>query len=826
MKKALSLILAIIMVVAMIPAGAMAADATAESYTYNFKKGLHGTTTHLQQCLEWESTDADEGEWIWERYLLSGGYANGTNLGTTLKDGTYWYNYRPKVTNPGAKPVYSPGINLASDEFLIYLTLKIEVKQSGTYIPSLSLITENSSPMWDVYLTKADTSVSELNNSQYINWINALDSSDRLGMIDGYGTGDYVTETFLNRKLEKGSYYLVFIANGKNPSCTFDLESTIYRIEIILKNFILKNVNAKPESYTYNMTSSALKDPSTASTYCDEKTADLGLAITNFANLTYDVVSDTENKFAYGASIYARNGEITEQGISFYLYPDRYLYIGSYFKDSDGDGIKDAPDVDGSTSSYLSSSNVALKVQVPTQGKYKLYLYNKVADEYGCLANVYFADSRTNDIMDDRTSEYFLENRFDSAVAHPEGVYIGDVEVTKDNGEYYLIFTADSRKQTNTNKITVATGRDWQTVNLSGIRLEPITEEPSPEIVEAQNKFNEIETAKKAEIATAKNEGLSETAFVNVLNTSIDGSFSELEGKIVATRGEDVTVKADSWSGYDFLYWRQGLGADAKVIASSTECTVKAAPGTWLTAVYKPASSTDVSVLFYNADGEIIDSDLVAKDETITFPSAPTAPKGCGEFLGWALNTPDNIVTEATAGGKSMVFVAQFAASTEKNIAVTVNGGATGGGSYAYGETVTVTATEREGGSGSNVFVYWKKGDEIVSFDKTYSFLAWETCTLTPVYAAYKPVTDALRKIIVSGDGTDLMAEFIGIGNVKEKGILFDKNKSEDVTFANATHKIAMTSDGNFLSAINDIANGATYTGYAILSDNTVVYDK
>ncbi|MBQ2743541.1 MAG: hypothetical protein IJF32_12155, partial [Oscillospiraceae bacterium] len=737
MKKALSLILAIIMVVAMIPAGAMAADATAESYTYNFKTGLHTSSGHIGACLEWKSTDPYEGEWTFARYYLNASGSIGTNYAKNKQEEwNDFFTVRPKFEIAERTPVYSPGVAFYRPLFGMYLTVEINVEESGTYFPSLSLITKENSPKFEIYLTESDGTVDELGNAPYINWVNALDSSDRLGAIDGYGTGDVVTEVFVDRKLEKGKYYLVFIANGKNENCEFSYEqetnsttgvtTEFYRGDLCLKSFSLTNAAAQPTKYSYNITSSALADPTTASSYNLEDNGAWNVG--GMKTLAYTALADGEEKYRVYGYGYALDGSLSDTGLSLALYTDRYVEHASngYFELVDGVYV---PKADYATYAYSGGSYLQMQINVPAAGEYKLSLLNQDNDAtYGMLTNVYFSPLTSstltlNDIIEDSNDLYKLDNRHDCREVHlgtaeSAAEYIGTINVPAP-GDYYLIFSPDGECFTENNNTFDKTAsnspsRKHQRFYLSGIKLEATTN-PVDEIKNAvaadQTAFNEIKATKTNEIATAKNEGLSETAFVNVLNTSIDGSFSELGGKIVATRGEDVTVKADTVEGYDFLYWRQGLGADAKVIASSTECTVKAAPGTWLTAVYKPTTLTGVSVLFYNADGEIIDSDLVANGETITLPSAPTAPKGCGKFLGWALNTPDNIVEEeATASGKSMVFVAQFEASTAKNIEVTVNGGATGGGSYAYGETVTVTATEREGGSGSNVFVYWKKG--------------------------------------------------------------------------------------------------------------------
>jgi len=132
-----------------------------------------------------------------------------------------------------------------------------------------------------------------------------------------------------------------------------------------------------------------------------------------------------------------------------------------------------------------------------------------------------------------------------------------------------------------------------------------------------------------------------------------------------------------------------------------------------------------------------------------------------------------------------------------------------------YGEAVTVTALER---SGEDVFNYWEKDGKAVSFDRSYTFKAWEDTELRAVYNAYKPslAREFFRIIIKNfdiGDDSAVMAEFIGLEDAIEKGVMFgDTNRS------------AMTTDDTQYSIIDDVDGEPC--GYAIFSDGTIVYDK
>lgn len=829
MKKLLSLLLAAMLVLTMVPTFAFAVEEDAESYVYNFKSGLHktlagGDANYITVCEDWISEDPNEGEWTCSAYYLFG---NGSNAGTHNGD---YFSFRPKIDNGERIPTYSPGIALnAKSQFMATIAIKVEVKKDGIYAPSLLLATEDSSPMWEVFFTEADTALNKDNLSAYVS---TLDSYDRLGIIDGYGNGADVQKSFLNRELKAGSYYLILISNGKNANCTFtDEGNNVYRIELLLKSFTLNNINEDyvPEDVIYNLTSSALADPTSASNYCDTDLSDKAWHCTNLLKLGYDVLAENENKFAFVGDIYTRQGSISENGALAYLWSGRYVYNSSYFTDNDGDGKKETV---ASGDAYGTSTNFALKIKVPNKGKYKLYLNNKSSDKYGCLSNVYFADSsivplysaaNIDEVIEDKYAKYKLTNCFDSAVVHSDDIYLGDVNVSANNMDCYIIFSPDyDTFKINRSTLSVGGRTGFQSLHLSGIRLEPIIG-PDIEMEAEQDKYDKIEKTKTDEIISAVSSGLSNVATVNVLATEVNGdsAFEQTARKVTGTPGSMITVTAVDKEGYDFLYWAKGMGASRKVVSENVEYTFKATHGgTWLTAVYKDKTSTQTSVIFYNGNGEEVSRRLVDNGSEVELPALPSL-RGHEASKGWALGNANTLYQQGdkvSAIGAQMFFVAQFDDPAEDTITVKVNG--TEFGRYAYGEKVNVTAMEREGGNGQKVFVFWKKNDEIVSFDKSYSFLASDDCELTACYENYKPMTESLRKIIINADGENLMAEFIGVDSAVEKGIIFG-----GATFAEATHKISMSQSGNQLSAVADIESDE-YIGYAILSDGTVIYDK
>ena len=495
------------------------------------------------------------------------------------------------------------------------------------------------------------------------------------------------------------------------------------------------------------------------------------------------------------------------------------LYPTFAFKGTkDGAGVPD-----------VSEPHVAVALGDLNAGEYKISIFNEVCtSNYGAHTKVYFgkapASTANATLVGWRSSGGDGEligwhnSQISNLETNPETFTVN----VNEDAAYYLVFVADEESLGENKNPVLNTSNSEQYFHLSGIKVEMIEEEPESNLVAEQQKFDEIKETKANEIAAAVASGLSNTATVNILTTEINGdkAFDETAKQVTGLCGKDIKVTAEEKEGYDFLYWAKGIGANRKAVSEDAEYTFKATSGgTWLTAVYKDKASNQIPVVFYNGNGEEVGRRLVDAGSEIAMPSLPSL-RGHEPSIGWALGNanalyqPDDTVI---ASGSRMLFVAQFNDPAADTITVKVNGKEYD--KFAYGEKVTVTATERENGSGAKVFVYWKKDGEIVSFDKTYSFLADADCELEACYESYKPITEALRKIIIKADGQNLIAEFIGIDTAVEKGIIFGGEN-----FGEATHKIAMKQSGNHLSAIND--DSLEYIGYAILSDGLVVYDK
>ncbi len=276
-----------------------------------------------------------------------------------------------------------------------------------------------------------------------------------------------------------------------------------------------------------------------------------------------------------------------------------------------------------------------------------------------------------------------------------------------------------------------------------------------------------------------------------VVGLDFDGTVMDAEDNRNGTF--TLTAEATNGKGEKFLYWAVGNTDKKRIISFNNVITnyVPAGEGrNYLIAVYEGDIASDKNE-YYNQNGQ-----LIAKDTTD--PDLP-AMAGYGEAKSWEQY------------GKTNIYVAQYGEAPKRDeVTVTVVDG-NGTATVPFGGSVTCTATREN-------FKCWKKtninGDEIVSVDETYTFKAWENCTVTAVYEVHTPLSTAMKIIIDDFDvdsETGIMAEFIGLGSAVEKGIMFKDKETQETT------KIAMTTSGNQFTVIAD--KEGTYTGYAILED-------
>jgi len=272
----------------------------------------------------------------------------------------------------------------------------------------------------------------------------------------------------------------------------------------------------------------------------------------------------------------------------------------------------------------------------------------------------------------------------------------------------------------------------------------------------------------------------------DVISIAKDGS--EITSVKNADGTHDITAPETNKNGAKFLYWAKGLSAQKRILIGKTNVLENYVPDSKFANYLIPVYEDEVSgTEYYNANGQLIPD---ATQET------RVSMAGYGASNGWQQYGDKNI------------YVATYEKATPNNVTVTVDGEEQ---KIVYGTEVTCIADETKG-----TFKCWTKSDiygnsasEIVSVDKIYKFKAWEDCTVNAVYEDCYYTGNTTKIIIDTFDITPgvigVMAEFIGLSDAVEKGIIFNGTK------------IAMTTKDNQFAVIAD-ADG-TYEGYAIVEN-------
>lgn len=496
---------------------------------------------------------------------------------------------------------------------------------------------------------------------------------------------------------------------------------------------------------------------------------------------------------------------------------------------------------------------IIFKINVPVAGKYDVKIKNHLGNK-GSLLNAYI----------------FPETVTANAAALSDGNYIGNVDCKNYNddanngatsgipnsfvkngedanytfttaGEYYIGFKADGGKGFVGNIVLDGgsdnalmpyfdgntTLRTGETATLSGYLSSTATAadvtyaSTDSDVVSVEDGTITAVGQGKATVTMTANDstvvaGSPYTVDITVpdedLQTAFDAEPVEEEGYIAPsvtgitgdgiieadknTDGSYNLTAPDADTENKFLYWAMGMGTNKRIVSFDAILRNYVPEGNgvnYLVPVYENDVDTTVAE-YYNRNGQRIATGEVGGEK----PALPSMA-GYGAAKEWINVTGTNF------------WYAEYEKATPDDVTVTVDGKED---TVAYGTLITCTADEEK----DNFKCWTKKGanettPEIVSVDKTYTFYAWEDCTVTAVYEQNYPLATAMKIIIdcfeVNSE-TGIMAEFVGITNAVEKGILFTDTEGTE-------RKIAMTTTDNQFTVIAD--KPGTYVGYAILKD-------
>ncbi len=464
-----------------------------------------------------------------------------------------------------------------------------------------------------------------------------------------------------------------------------------------------------------------------------------------------------------------------------------------------------------------SNSGMSLKINIP-EGETKTYKPQiEYVDSltYGMTADFYIAECAESGYYSD---SYLLATDGNGKKTSIDTVS-GDLKANGADKKIATI-TAYPNSADTYNNIELAPGDYWLIIVPTGGSRAPssgkyhfkvksltLTETTEPR---QNGAYVDAFNVTKETYASAPLTSATVNTFTANLGETKDTSSAEVTSA-TATLGNQFTVTANEIEGYKFLYWAKGMSTARKQIVSYSEeyTFVPTVENTYLIAVYEPIEASDEAAKaeFYNGNGQLI-ATLVEDGNSPDLPEMA----GYGVATGWKLYGTEEIIaggTTVTVSG-TKIYVAQYDDLSE-SYTVTVTGG-TGSGSYKYGEVVTCTP------SGEGTFIGWKKDGKLVSAASTYSFRAWESCSVEALYGDSTPVFSGKKmKIIIdaltAGAKNAVMAEFIGMDDAVEKGISF------------GTKRIAMSTNKNQFTVVNDESVGEVY-GYAIFKDGTIVYDR
>lgn len=258
----------------------------------------------------------------------------------------------------------------------------------------------------------------------------------------------------------------------------------------------------------------------------------------------------------------------------------------------------------------------------------------------------------------------------------------------------------------------------------------------------------------------------------------------------------------------EFKYWKDII--TGRVLSTDAEYSFTVGSNTKIEAVYAEKANGYL-VEFANANGEVISSSYKNTGDAITAPALPSLT-GFGMAREWS-RYPSVV---GTSNVQSVAIYDDPAA----NISITVENGS-GSGNYAYNDKVTVTASDGN-------FSYWKRGEQIVSFDSTYSFYAWDSATLTAVFG--EDVSDVDPSVILDDSVRTengrfaYMSELVGFDGktVIEHGIIFG---SEGLDIDHCQYKaVAKGTSGQFSSYTESSLKARAYAIYRDGADIRIAY--
>ena len=217
------------------------------------------------------------------------------------------------------------------------------------------------------------------------------------------------------------------------------------------------------------------------------------------------------------------------------------------------------------------------------------------------------------------------------------------------------------------------------------------------------------------------------------INVTTDDERGTIEGAGTYTQGAEVILFAKANLNYNFYQWRKKGEEDR--YSKDNPLSFKATEDVELVAdfvlVQRIVKVTAENGTVTAASGLVISKEASYPHGTVAKLTA--TPADHYVFVNWTKGE-EVVSTEPTYTftiTEDVELVANFALDTHTVAVTAENGTVSGAGSYTHGTEVTLTATANTGYE----FVNWTKGDEKVSTNATYTFIATEDITLAANFA-------------------------------------------------------------------------------------------
>ncbi|MBE6912024.1 MAG: hypothetical protein E7473_05830 [Ruminococcaceae bacterium] len=281
---------------------------------------------------------------------------------------------------------------------------------------------------------------------------------------------------------------------------------------------------------------------------------------------------------------------------------------------------------------------------------------------------------------------------------------------------------------------------------------------------------------------------------------------------IQVERGTSVKVSAADLEGKRFIGWVRGSADYGRIVSVSAEYEFTATTHTMLTAVYSDVPNDEAVVEYYNENGQYLETRAISEGKPENNPTLVGYV-----FNDWWIAEETPLVLEnVTAFTRA---VAKFV-KTEAKFSVTIPSNGVSGevsGEYFYDDEITLTSANGE--------VYWLRDGKVVDFGETYTFNAWGNTEITVAASGYDNSPKIVMDDVVKNDA--YMIEYdAGDKEIIEVGIIFGESDAITIAFCSEKMNSQRNSSHGQFTAQSDYSVAKGYLIYKDGAEYKVIYSE